>query len=1280
MHKSILLVLVLQLSCVVVSKASEKEARQTINWKPNFEKRISETVSLRTFNFEGAKYDENFMPYLEIKQVLSSASIDLRVQLVGIVTEPVTDINLIRNLNTLGNDFKVTTQVQTRKKRYEGNISILPIRKSGTGGYERLVSFNLNIQQVPVPARIAATRNYAPTSVLATGDWYKLAIIQTGIYKIDYNFLKKLGVDVESVNPADIQLYGNGGGMLPMLNSTFRYDDLQQNSIEVVDGGDGHFDEQDYILFYGTAQTRWTYNASTRQFNHQVNEYADSTYYFLTTSSGNLSKRIQLQSSGSVANTTVTTFDDYIYHEADLYNFLKSGREWYGEAMDNLSNTISISNSISNLSTNDTIFFRSNLAGRATSGGSNSLTANINGNLASQSFSIVGAGNLDPYFSSVNINKNLFSSSPILTVTFTLNSTDPAAQGWLNYYELNFRRNLNMSNAGNQFSFRDKNSVGPGMISEFQISGTTAAHRVWEVTDPLNPVNQTLNFSGSVSSFVLPTDNLREFVVFSGQQYFNPIAIAPVANQNLHALSHSDMLIITNSLFLPEAFDLAELHRTHDNLSVVVATTQQIFNEFSSGAQDVSAIRDFIKMFYDRATTQSEMPRFALLMGDASYDNKSRISGNTNFVTSYQSASSSSLITSYITDDFFGLLDDNEGEWSGGDLLDISIGRIPVKSSAEASSVVAKIKRYVMGEGASVANPTMGSWRNIVSFVADDEDGNIHLKQADTLANRVAKNFPMLNIDKIYLDSYNQEARPGGDRYPDAQSAIIDRVERGTLLITYIGHGGELGWAHERVLEVDDINSWSNTNKLAAFLTATCEFTRVDDPGRTSAGELVFLNPAGGAICMFTTSRLAFSNSNYNLCQAFFNHVFDKSSGQYLTCGEIFEQTKVDYSDPYVRNFILLGDPAVRMAFPEFNVKTNTINGIDINLQIDTIKALSKIVITGEVQDHSGNKMTGFNGIVYPTIYDKIQTLSTIGNDRLKDPTAIPQPFKLQKNVIFNGKVSVVNGEFSFTFVVPKDISFPFGKGKLSYYAQNGQIDAAGFDTSVVVGGLSNNIPPDDLGPQVKLYINDEKFVRGGLTDKDPVLYAVITDSSGLNTVGTGIGHDITAELDSKTEKKYVLNNYYENDLDSYQSGKVRYQFKDLAPGPHSVVLKVWDVYNNSSLATTDFIVSESAKLALDHVLNYPNPFTTHTTFMFEHNRPYVQLDVQVQIFTVSGKLIKTITDRITTEGYRSDRMEWNGLDDFGDKIGRGVYVYRLRVKTNDGEYADKFEKLVILR
>ena len=1254
----------------------------SIEWLPAYEKKFSAEETFRSLNFTGASFDENYMPQFVVTKLMPSNISDVKAQLKNITTEPLIDINLLRNPQLIGNDFILVSKIVNHKKKSIAAISILPVRRNNSGGYERLVSFDIEIQPVSSVARIASAHTFGPSSVLSQGDWYKIAVTQTGIHKIDYLFLKSLGIDVDNIDPLNIKIYGNGGGMLPFANNKFRYDDLEENKIFVAGENDSHFDAQDYVLFYGNNQTQWKFDPATNQFNHQLNLYADTTYYFLTISSSPGNNRIQLRNSITGSNVTVTSYDDYIYHEAELYNFLKSGREWFGESMDNLNNNVSFPISIPNLSLNDTIHFRSALAGRATSGGSNSFSFLANAStIGSQNFTNVGINVQDNYVSPLSLNRNFLASSTLLNLKFVLNSSDPNSQGWLNYFEINFRRNLNASSMGSQFSFRDRLSVGTGNVSEFRISGINNNYSVWDVTDPIKPVSQGLIYSNGVSSFAVATDSLREFIAFDGQNYLTPFFTGKVENQNLHALAQAKMIIVTNSLFLQQAYDLADFHRSHDNLSVIVATTQQIFNEFSSGSQDVSAIRDFIKMFYDRAGSDTSLlPKYLLLFGDASYDNKNRLSGNTNYVTSYQSAGSINLTQSYISDDFFGLLDDNEGTWTSGEIVDISIGRLPVKTVTEAQSAVNKIKHYVEGNGTSMANPTLGNWRNTVSFVADDQDQNVHLRQTDTLANRIKNSYSLLNVDKIYLDAYNQESTPGGQRYPDAHKAIIDRVQRGTLFMTYIGHGGELGWTHERTLEVNDINSWTNYDRLAAFLTATCEFTRVDDPSRNSAGELVFLNPNGGGICLFTTSRLAFSSSNFNLCLKFFTHVFEKIDGQFPTCGEIFERTKVDYfADPYVRNFILIGDPAVKLANPTYTVKTKSLNGIDISQPTDTLKALSKITITGEIDDDSGNKLTNFNGTIYSTVYDKMVTYYTLGNDRADDPSFV-QPFLLQKNVIYGGKASVINGDFAFTFVVPKDISFQFGKGKLSYYAQNGQQDAAGSDSNIVVGGVNSSNYSDLEGPKIQLYINDEKFVRGGMTDKNPVLYAIVKDSSGVNTVGTGIGHDMAAEMDSKTENRYVLNDYFENDLDSYQSGKVRYPFKNLESGPHTISFKVWDVYNNSSEATTDFIVSESATLALDHVLNYPNPFTTHTTFMFEHNRPYSPLDVQVQIFTVSGKLIKTISDKIITDGYRSDKMQWDGLDDFGDRIGKGVYIYRLRVKANDGEYADKFEKMVILR
>ncbi len=1256
-----------------------------ISWKPVYENRIPGELTFRSLNFDGATFNEDLIPVFVETLPLPAGAKDLHVELLNIQTEPLSDQELVYHPEKITSNFKVSSQIVSRRKSSSVSISIVPIRRNGAG-FEKLVSFNLSTTPVSGTLARSTPRLHTRTSVLSSGTWYKMGVVQNGVHKISYQQLKDMGMDVDNIDPRTLRLYGNGGGQLPYANYVPRYDDLQENSIQVVGENDGIFNNTDYILFYGSDQTTWTLDPSTAKFSHQLNGFSDTTYYFLSTDLGT-GKRIQTFNSGS-ANVNVSSFDDRQFHEAELVNLLKSGREWYGENFDNLSNSRTFNFSFPNITTSDTAFIKVSLLGRSMVGtGTNAFRISV-GSLppVTQPFSIVGPSAQD-HFANPAFYSNYFSPlSALIPIGIQFGSADPNGLGWVNFIELNTRRYLDFTGTGSQLEFRDTRSVGFGNVAEFLIRNSNSSTIVWDITDRTNVSARSTSLSGNDLTFTATSDELKEYIAFSNNSFFSPSFTGLVENQNLHSLSNANMIIVTHPSFLSQSNEIAEFHREKDNLSVIVATTEQIFNEFSSGSQDVSAIRDFVKMFYDRAVSAAELPKFLLLMGDASYDNKYRTSGNTNYVTSYQSPGSLNQTQTYMSDDFFALLDDNEGLWTSSEIVDLSVGRVPVKSISEANAMVRKILIYGNGQSSSqdptLANTSssLGDWRNIATFISDDQDGNVHLRQTDTLANRLRNYNPNLNIEKIYLDAYNQVSTPGGQRYPDAHTAIVDRVQRGSLLVTYTGHGNEVGWAHEHVLEVADINNWSNINRLPAFLTATCEFTRVDDPGRTSAGELVFLNPNGGGICLFTTSRLAFASSNYGLSQKFFTHVTEEVNGQMPTIGEVFERTKIEvYADQYVRNFILIGDPALKLAYPKYNVKTNTINGVSINQATDTLKALSKITITGEIRDENDQKFSSFNGVIYPTVFDKKATYFTLGNDQGGDPS-YPVPFEVQKNNIYRGKATVSNGEFSFTFVVPKDIQFAYGNGKLSYYAENGKTDAAGYYFGAVVGGYNESVAPDDHGPEIKLYMNDEKFVRGGMTDKDPYLYAIVIDSSGINTVGTGIGHDMTGELDQAAGKAVVLNDYYENDLNSYQQGRVKYQFKDLSPGPHTLRFKVWDVFNNSGEATTDFVVAESAELALEHVLNYPNPFTTHTTFMFEHNRPFSQLDVRVQVFTISGKLVKTISGQIFSEGYRSDDLEWNGLDDYGDKIGKGVYIYKLRVKAPNGEYADKFEKLVILR
>ena len=926
------------------------------------------------------------------------------------------------------------------------------------------------------------------------------------------------------------------------------------------------------------------------------------------------------------------------------------------------------------------------VAARSIAATNNTFTTTANGNQLLSSVGSVG-NDYTEFAKGSNDTISFYSSSSTVNVSITFNNTSSSSIGWLNYIEINAIRALKMTT--NQMLFREISSIGQNNITEFTLSNASSSLKIWDVTDFTEPkeIGNTLN--GSNLIIRVGTDSLREFIAHNGNYYYSTTFIEKIPNQNLHATAQKNMIIVSHPDFIAQANRLAEYHRNEDGLSVLVVEPKTIYNEFSSGIQDICGIRDFVKMFYDRAGTDaSKLPKYLLLFGDGSYDNKNRLSYNTNYILTFQSRSSLQPTSSYVTDDFYGLMDDNEGFAANGN-LDIGIGRFPVKSIEEAKNMVDKVIRYTsngtsLGQSSGCNNftsaiPNLGDWRNVVCFIADDEDGNTHINDAEKLARYLDTAHQVYNIDKIYFDAYHQISTPGGQRYPEVKEAINKRVEKGALLIDYVGHGGEVGWSHEGVLEVPDINSWTNKNNMPVFFTATCEFSRFDDPNRTSAGELVFLNPEGGAIAMFTTTRLAYSNTNYLLNHYFFRNAFKKVNGEYPRMGDLICKSKVESGSPKSnRNFVLLGDPALQMAYPESSCFTTHINGISVSTVSvpDTLKALGKVTISGYVGDENGIKKQDFNGVLYPTVYDKGAIFTTLAND----PASYPKNFKLQKNQLYKGKASIVKGDFSFSFIVPKDIAYQFGFGKISYYAANDETDANGYFSNVVIGGSSDNPIVDNTGPEIQIYMNDDNFVFGGTTDENPLLLCYVSDSNGINTVGNGIGHDIVATLDANTEKSIVLNDYYEANLDSYTNGKIRYPFNDLDVGTHNLKLKVWDVMNNSSEAYTEFVVSKSAELALKHVLNYPNPFTTKTSFYFEHNQPCVKLDVQIQIFTVSGKLLKTIDEIAFCNGYRAEPINWDGKDDYGDRIGRGIYIYKLRVKTNDNKYSEKIEKLVILK
>ena len=1243
---------------------------------------VSDTVLNQYLHINKAQFDfprynpEKFgnLPtvYLKIPVNSKANNVNIKINSLSNVVFPSSE----RNKEKIKEDIQLEHFTVKENNQFFVLINFLPIITTDEG-IKKVDNYQLEINPIKEFATTSKTlRNNKSNSILANSNWYKIAVKEEGIYKISYDFLKNLGIDVNNINPKNIRIYGNGGAMLPQPNAVNRIDDLQENTIEVFGEADNKFDNTDYVLFYAQGNTTWKANNTFQYFEHQNNVYTDSSYYYLNVDLGAGKRIITTNITGS-PNYVSNTFDDHQLYEKDTYSLItstiKSGRNWYGENFE-FTPTQSFDFDVNGLVSNSPVFVKSNMALRSNINSSAAITLN------GQNLYSLSASALPLTFETdfANLATQTASLSNItgnnIKIGITYNKPNAASNAWLDYLELNYRRTLTINN--NFLRFRDLKSVGNGNTAQFIINNSGTDLRIWDITDAQNPNQYSYFNQTNTINFLVKTDVLKEFVAFNPTSLKEPKSIGKIINQNLHGLAFADLLIISPTQFINEAKRLAEFRKSTQGISYQIVTPDQIYNEFSSGKRDATAIRDFVKMFYDRAGGNSNLsPKYLLIFGKGSFDNKSIQFKENNFVVTYQSENSLSPTQSYTSDDYFALLDDDEGAFpedyvSNPGLLDIAVGRIPVKTTDEAKNVVDKLINYA-------STNSYGDWRNQIAIVADDGDNNLHLNQAESNAALIASKYKDINIDKIYFDAYEKQNLAGGSRYPDVEEAINQKVNNGALLINYTGHGGENGWAAERVLTLDDIKSWRNNNNLPIIFTATCSFSRWDDPEIVSGGELALIQKDNGVPSIFSTTRIVFSSYNFDLNQSFLRALFDAANQKSkITFGEVFKAAKnnnVGGLNINSRNFTLLGDPTALFPFPA--------NKVVMNILTDTLKAGKKINLKGYVTDKQGNKLNSFSGFLYPTLLDKPTTITTLGQDKQLNGS-YPQAFQTQRNIIYKGKVSVTNGNFNFDFIVPKDINLQIGKGKASFYASNNITDAEGANVDLLVGGSALNNQSDKIGPIIKTYLNDENFVSGGITNTNPILLVNLNDESGINTTGIGIGHDIVATLiaTDKKDKNIILNQFYQAKLDSYQEGKIKYALSNLEPGLYSLKIKAWDVFNNSSEQTITFEVKPSEKLALFHVLNYPNPFTTRTSFQFEHNHPNEDLQVQINIRTVTGKLVKTINQLVNSAGNRVNNIFWDGKDDFGEKLARGIYIYELKVRsTISSQTIQKIEKLVLL-
>jgi len=1263
----------LNLLCITlpVILFGQKTFQYHLEWSELLSQRTDRGSLIYYYTFQNAVnlYDFGALPLQETELDLPSKYFTYEAEIKVISADTLSNANskLLADADLISSSpqFRIIDQDNF------SSVYVLPFLKTKNGDVVRIDDFELLLDLVPAlnPSQNekVAHVQYTNESVLNTGTWFKMGITKTGIHKVSYNDLVNIGIDPSKLDPDKIGIFGNYDGMLPEENSKSRQDDLLENDIEIVGGDDGKFDESDYILFYAQSATTWWYNIFSGRFEHFTNLYADTVYYFLTTDQGT-GKRIQsIASSVSEPTEVVNSFYDFAEHENDLENLIKSGKEFYGERFVGDTNERKFSFDFPNLDHERPVYLNFEMVARGLINTYAKVYVNDQLVIDSAKFNRIST-NGSKYASEVSQDATFFTDNDKLDVTVKYYADDPTAIGWLNFLELNVERNMIFP--GGQMSIRNPHVTASGNITRFDIEQVKEPVRLWDISYPFKPLAVEYKLSNNKLEFVLPTDTLRTFILFDNTQYLTPVNFIPVANQNLHGISDVNFVIISPDKFADQAERLAQIHYQVDGLKSVVVSPDQVYNEFSSGSQDISAIRDFMRMLRKKGAF-GESPAYLLLFGDASFDYKNRIPDNVNLIPTYESDVSLIETQSYATDDYFGLLDDDEGRFCRGN-LDIGIGRFPVSNHDDAVIAVDKVEHYLQRN-----DKLMRPWRNNIGFFADDGDNNTHLKQAEYLISTIDTVQPNFNLNKVFFDAFTKVIVPGGKRYPDVNERIKKQVEDGALIVNYTGHGGLIGWSEEMVLDVPTIRAFDNYDNMPLFITATCEFSRFDNPEFVSAGEYLFLNAHGGGIALLTTTRLAYATANIIVNQRIYKKLMQREDGDRPRLGDMIRMSKIPSSSSFL-NFVLLGDPALRLSFPQYNVVTNKINDKAAgNNQADTVHALSLVTINGSIDDNSGNKLDNFNGYIYPKVFDKPSEYMTLGNDG----SSYPETFSLMDKILFNGKVSVENGDFSFSFLVPKDINYKYGFGKISYYAldTSAYVDAWGSYQQLYIGGLDDQYLPDNTGPEIVLYMNDKDFNNGGVVPQNSYFYANLFDESGVYSTGISLGRDITLTMDGDLSNTMIMNEYYTLDLNSYKSGKIAYLFDNLPDGMHSITLKAWDLQNNSSEATVDFYVDKNAEIMLSNVINSPNPFTDETYFGFIHNKNGSILNVQINIFDINGRFVKQLNESVGSTGNKIQPIKWDGTNQNGYSLPAGLYTYNIIVTDYTGKKTIQSQKLIKL-
>lgn len=1181
--------------------------------------------------------------------------------------------NEIKKLNKAtiypSSTLDIHTKFGMERKKGVVDVSFVPIIKMD-GHWVRLTSVRVSVRPKAVPLsaiRETQQQRYAENSVLATGKWVKISVPKEGVYQLTQSTIKQMGFN----DLSRIKIYGYGG--LPQSKVLYSGTNSPIDDLNEV----ATWRTADKVVFFAQGIIKSSWNNSGKRWKHETNPYSKNSYYFITEGDAPL----QLTTDDTATpHTIVSEVPYHVVYDEDAYAWYEGGRQFYDAYNFATGNTKTYS-----LQTPNAINASASLE-LSFSASSKSSSTEVMVTSGENSLGRFTIRNCREHENAID-RRQVYSLKNLAEVTPIKFTTTQGRDARLNYLSLTYTRKLQAN--GIPYSFVPTPTSSNAV--QLQIEGADSNTQVWRIDEQTHNISRcATELDGTMLTATATNGKHRYIIINTQKNYEAPSLVGTVENQNLHAHKSVDMVIVVpeSGIFDHEAKRLAEAHRLYSNLKVEIVRQDQLFNEFGSGTPDATAIRRYLKMLYDRADSENDMPRYLLLFGDGTYDNrmitdawKTRSPKDYLLIyedNDYYETTTENVIgeiVSYPSDDYFGLLDDGEGSNLKTEKVDLGIGRFVCNNTTNAKTLVDKSIAYLQ-------NQRTGSWKNRIVMIGDAPrntdigDKNAHMKDAERTANVIlSASEGQLNIRRIYPDFYEQLMTATGYRYPKATEVLTEEIKRGALMFNYSGHGSPAQISHSYIFESSD---WENVSSdaLPLWVLASCEILPYDQE-QNDFGRNALFAPKGGAVAFMCASRAVYATENNALNIAFCEALVRRNdNGTYNTFGDALRIAKnkliSSAQDRGINKlkYIIAGDPALRLMQPTLNIVVDAINGEAIyENESKELKAGSIATFEGYVENE-----TDFTGILTATLYDKIDLLTCRNNGNVADEAF---EYAERSKIVFNGSDSIKNGRFKIFIPIPRDISYSNESGRISLYAVNNdaQKEARGFCESFHLNGTAISENQDSIGPKIFLYLNDAEFPNGGITNAHPLLVAQLSDESGINATGTSLGHDLELVIDGQTNNLVVLNEYFAYNFGSYQEGAVSYQLENLSPGRHTISLRAWDHNNNSSISTLDFIVG-STELQSKKLYATINPARNFTQFVAHTNESHIGGSITFEVYTTTGQKVWEKVSPLDSS-YTTER--WNLTTSTGIPVPKGLYIFRAKINSPEGSEELEGERLIII-